>query len=195
MERQKGYQEGYAQPREDFFETAHSNSPRKPQCDHPSIAGRPREKTAKLRSLAFGCVCLGASESCRAPDITLSDEGSGAPPKAAEHRLSALLATKMWDDQPATVQKVPCALSRAGGSTGNHSPSLGSSPLVLISPSSLPPSSPTRRGTSEGLSGSGERPYSGRCSPMSSSDAFSESPLAVDVALNDVIQQTSVVAT
>ena len=43
MDREKGYQEGYAQPREDFFETAHSNSPRKPQCDHPSIAGRPSE--------------------------------------------------------------------------------------------------------------------------------------------------------
>ena len=44
MERQKGYREGYAQPREDFFETAHSISFRKPQCDHPSIAGRPLEK-------------------------------------------------------------------------------------------------------------------------------------------------------
>ena len=41
MERQKSNREGCAQPREDIFETVHSDSARKPQCEHPSIAGRP----------------------------------------------------------------------------------------------------------------------------------------------------------
>ena len=58
MERQKETREGYAYPREDIFETVHSDIARKPQCEHPSIAGRPVKNKKYLASKLGIWVCL-----------------------------------------------------------------------------------------------------------------------------------------